>query len=116
MLPWDTTETEAALGTALEGAGLPAGGGAELLEALIGARRLVRYPSGFTLSDQAHAELLGRIRAHLRARGSLTVGDFRELSGGLTRKYAIPILEYLDDGSFTRREGDVRVPGPALES
>jgi selenocysteine-specific elongation factor len=28
---------------------------------------------------------------------------------GLTRKYAIPLLEYLDRERVTRRQGDVRV-------
>jgi selenocysteine-specific elongation factor len=114
LLPWDAAETEAAVKAALDGAGLPVKAGTELLEAMLGAGRLVRYPSGFTVGGQAHTELLDRIRVYLRTHGSLTVGDFRDLSGGLTRKYAIPILEFLDDGDVTRREGDVRVPGPAL--
>jgi selenocysteine-specific elongation factor len=38
----------------------------------------------------------------------LSVADFKELTG-LTRKYAIPLLEYLDRERLTRREGDERV-------
>jgi selenocysteine-specific elongation factor len=33
---------------------------------------------------------------------------FKELTG-LTRKYAIPLLEYLDRERITRREGDERI-------
>jgi len=38
----------------------------------------------------------------------LNVADFKTLTG-LTRKYAIPLLEYLDRERVTRREGDERV-------
>jgi len=38
----------------------------------------------------------------------LGVADFKELTG-LSRKYAIPLLEYLDRERITRREGEVRI-------
>ena len=38
----------------------------------------------------------------------LSVGDFKELTG-VSRKYAIPLLEYLDRECITRRSGDQRV-------
>jgi selenocysteine-specific elongation factor len=38
----------------------------------------------------------------------LGVTDFKELTG-LSRKYAIPLLEYLDRERVTRREGEVRI-------
>ncbi len=44
----------------------------------------------------------------------MTIGDFKD-AFGLSRKYAVPLLEYLDMNNFTRREGDARVAGPALE-
>ena len=40
----------------------------------------------------------------------LTVSAFRKLLG-TTRKYALPLLEHLDAGGVTRRDGDVRRPG-----
>jgi selenocysteine-specific elongation factor len=36
------------------------------------------------------------------------VPQFKELAG-VSRKYAIPLLEYLDRERLTRREGDQRV-------
>jgi selenocysteine-specific elongation factor len=50
-------------------------------------------------------EILARRRAQ---NNRLSVADFKELTG-LTRKYAIPLLEYLDRERVTRREGDERV-------
>jgi selenocysteine-specific elongation factor len=42
-------------------------------------------------------------------RGTLIdVGRFKELTG-LSRKYAIPLLEYLDRGRITRKQGDQRL-------
>ena len=38
----------------------------------------------------------------------LSVPTFKEHTG-ISRKYAIPLLEYLDRERITRREGDVRV-------
>jgi selenocysteine-specific elongation factor len=37
-----------------------------------------------------------------------TVPDFKEWTG-VSRKYAIPLLEFLDRQRITRREGDTRV-------
>jgi len=37
----------------------------------------------------------------------IDVAKFKELTG-VTRKYAIPLLEYLDRERVTRRSGDVR--------
>ena len=39
----------------------------------------------------------------------ITVSAFRERLG-TSRKYAVPLLEYLDRTGFTRREGDLRFP------
>jgi selenocysteine-specific elongation factor len=42
------------------------------------------------------------------AQGSgLTVAEIRDLLG-TTRKYAVPLCEYLDRVGVTRREGDLR--------
>jgi selenocysteine-specific elongation factor len=50
----------------------------------------------------------------MREKGEMTVGDFKDALG-LSRKYAVPLLEYLDMNGFTRREGDARIAGPALK-
>ncbi|MGH2722052.1 MAG: SelB C-terminal domain-containing protein, partial [Actinomycetota bacterium] len=44
--------------------------------------------------------------------GPFTVAQFRDLVS-TTRKYAVPLLEYLDRTGFTRRQGDLRVLGPS---
>lgn len=46
---------------------------------------------------------------------TLTPGDLKQLTG-LSRKTAIPLLEWLDASGLTRRRGDKRVAGPALQA
>ncbi len=48
------------------------------------------------------------IRAFVTRRGSITVGQARDLFHS-SRKYVLGLLEYLDQQGVTRREGDVRV-------
>ncbi len=45
--------------------------------------------------------------------GGVTVAEVRERLG-TTRKYALPLLAWLDGNGFTRRRGDVRIAGPRL--
>ena len=45
---------------------------------------------------------------------SMAVGDFKVITG-LTRKSAIPLLEYLDKNNFTHREENMRYAGEGLD-
>lgn len=57
--------------------------------------------------------LEAQVRTWFRTHDALTPQDFKELTG-LTRKGAIPLLEWLDRRRLTRRDGDRRVAGPGL--
>ena len=52
--------------------------------------------------------MTGRIIAHLRSKGSVTVAEARTMFNS-SRKYVLPLLEYLDQQHITRRVGDERV-------
>ena len=56
----------------------------------------------------AYVEMRERILAHLREHGAITVEDVRD-AFGTSRKYALPLLEYLDQQHITGRQGDQRV-------
>lgn len=81
----------------------------QILEGVLGylvtQGKLVRLPSGLVLSAQAVAKL----REDLLATGweEFSVAEFKD-HFGLSRKWAIPLLEHLDSSSFTRRVGDRR--------
>jgi selenocysteine-specific elongation factor len=77
-----------------------------LLRYLTERGRLVRLPNGLFIAAAA----LQRLRGELLATGwdQFGVGEFKDRFG-LTRKWAIPLLEYLDAQGVTRRSGDRRV-------
>ncbi|QJA05700.1 selenocysteine-specific translation elongation factor [Thermosulfurimonas marina] len=60
-----------------------------------------------------HRKILERakelVRKHFETHPELSVADFREMTGGASRKYLIPLLEYLDREKITLRVGDKRV-------
>jgi len=90
----------------LRSAGVDAKKGRGLLEALIKNQKLVRVSEDLVF----HSVALAQIRKSLTARKSckFSVPEFKEWTG-VSRKYAIPLLEYLDRQHVTRREGDGRV-------
>jgi selenocysteine-specific elongation factor len=54
-----------------------------------------------------YTELIAHLQAHLRARGAITAAEARDVLG-TSRKYAIALLEHLDELRLTRRVGDTR--------
>ena len=59
------------------------------------------------LDADVERELRRRVSERLGDGGTLTMSELRELLG-TTRKYSVPIGEYLDRIGLTRREGDLR--------
>jgi len=66
---------------------------------------LLRLPGGWLVAREAVEQVVRRLRDC--GRPSLGVGEFKEMFG-LTRRLAIPLLEYLDAAKVTRRVGDRR--------
>jgi selenocysteine-specific elongation factor len=54
------------------------------------------------------ASARAKVESSIRASGSLTMAQFRDLIG-TSRKYAVPLLEFFDASGVTIRNGDVRV-------
>ena len=75
--------------------------------------RIVRVGGEGWISTAALEEVTSKVAGIIAGKGSMTVGDFKDALG-ISRKYAVPLLEHLDISGFTRREGDSRVAGPAL--
>jgi selenocysteine-specific elongation factor len=48
------------------------------------------------------------VRDQITSAGSVTVAQFRDRFGS-SRKYALALLEFLDERKITRRVGDARV-------
>jgi selenocysteine-specific elongation factor len=77
-----------------------------LLQILFRERKLIK------INDELifHASAIEALRAILASRtgAKFSVADFKTWTG-ISRKYAIPLLEFLDREHVTRREGDSRI-------
>jgi selenocysteine-specific elongation factor len=83
---------------------------ASLLRALVESGDLVSVGDFYITNEQALAAK-ERVKANIAESGGATVAEIRDLLG-TTRKYAVPLCEWLDAEGTTRRRGDIRVLGP----
>ncbi len=81
---------------------------AEVLGHLLERGEVVRASSEVVFEAKAYAEMVDRVVEHATAKGSITVAEVRDLFG-TSRKYALALMEYLDQQRVTRRVGDERV-------
>jgi selenocysteine-specific elongation factor len=78
---------------------------------LIEAGALVRVRDDLFFHREAIEHLTEALRAYAASHGPerlLDIAAFKDLSG-VSRKYAIPLLEYFDRSRITRRAGDQRI-------
>ena len=86
--------------------------GEELLGALLDKGNVVRVAPDILFAEDAWRELLRAVLEIIERDGSVSASQLRDRFG-TSRKYAIGLLESLDDARITRREGDVRIRGSA---
>ncbi len=72
---------------------------------LVERKRIVLGKDGFILHSRWLDEIIAKVRKSRKK--ELTVSEFKEMAG-LSRKYAIPLLELLDQMGITRRRGHYR--------
>jgi len=88
--------------------------GAEVLELVSGLQRtgrLVRVTAELSFSKQSHETLVAGVREHLSSEGTIDVQALKAMTG-LTRKFAVPLMEHFDQLQITVRRGNERIPGP----
>jgi selenocysteine-specific elongation factor len=85
-----------------------------LVQVLLDERRLVRVREGLYFHAEALQAIQTRVVDYLRGHEAISPPELKDLLG-VTRKYAIPLLEYLDAQRVTVRVGDRRIlrDGPA---
>ena len=81
---------------------------AELLSALIDQGKAVKVNESVVFAASAYRTMTDQITAHLKENQSITVAEARTMFNS-SRKYMLPLLEYLDQQRVTRRVGDERV-------
>jgi selenocysteine-specific elongation factor len=80
----------------------------DLFEVCVAEGDLVLITEDLYLHSEVESEMRRRIGEKLAGSPGMTVAEIRDLLG-TTRKYAVPLCEYLDRVGVTRREGDLRL-------
>ena len=91
--------------------GVPEAG--EHVQRLLFEGAAVRVSQDFVYTAKQWGEIEAALRGHFAAQPALRVADLKDLLG-VSRKHAIPLLEYCDRIGFTVRAGDERKRGPRL--
>jgi selenocysteine-specific elongation factor len=92
---------------ALGRAGLTGDEDHELFQVLVESRKLVRVKESLYFHAQALEAIQDKLVAMLRERKEIGPGDIKDLLG-ISRKYAIPLLEFFDARRVTTRVGERR--------
>jgi selenocysteine-specific elongation factor len=80
----------------------------KLVTLLLRDRVLVKLADDLVFHQNALQELRSMLNGYKSTSAKIDVGKFKDLTG-VSRKYAIPLLEYLDRERVTRRVGDERI-------
>ncbi|MFQ5830327.1 MAG: selenocysteine-specific translation elongation factor [Candidatus Methylomirabilia bacterium] len=80
----------------------------ELFQLLLEDRRLVRVKESLFFHAEALRAIEESLTNYLKKKKEITPGEVKDLLG-VSRKYAIPLLEYFDGQRLTVRMGDRRV-------
>jgi selenocysteine-specific elongation factor len=80
----------------------------KIMTLLLREKVLIKVSDDLVFHQSALAELRKSLAAQKLVSPRLDVASFKDLTG-VSRKYAIPLLEYLDRERVTKRVGDVRV-------
>ena len=80
----------------------------ELVAGLADGGKVVRVNQDVVFSAGAYKEMRDRIVEETRSAGKINVGKVRDMFD-TSRKYALALMEYLDQQRITRRVGDDRV-------
>lgn len=84
----------------------------DMVSTMIGLGEIVRAEQGIYFHPKRVEEARDALLAHLEQNGEITISQFKDLLGGASRKYAMPLINHFDRLGITRREGDVRVLEP----
>ncbi|MCU0540367.1 MAG: selenocysteine-specific translation elongation factor [Desulfobacterales bacterium] len=80
----------------------------DVLNLLIEEGLVVRTKDDLFFHAEAIQELKSRLVKFLEQNGEINPAQFKELAGGASRKFLIPLFEYFDSKNVTLRVGDIR--------
>jgi selenocysteine-specific elongation factor len=79
-----------------------------MLSAIVADGKAVLITDEVVFSPAAYEEMVKRIVEQTKKQGKITVAEVRDLFQ-TSRKYAVALMEYLDEQKITRRNGNERV-------
>ncbi len=82
----------------------------ELIFYMSKKREIHSINGNILVSSDSFNNIVSSLNNHFLINETLSVSEFKDITG-LTRKNAIPILEYLDKNNFTKRSGAERLKG-----
>jgi selenocysteine-specific elongation factor len=85
----------------------------EVLNVMIDLGEAIRVEGDIYFHIKHVAEAQERLIQYLHKNKEITISQFKDLLGGVSRKYAMPLLRYFDGLGITERVGDVRILGNA---
>ncbi|HMJ09627.1 MAG TPA: SelB C-terminal domain-containing protein, partial [Pyrinomonadaceae bacterium] len=105
----EVPKLDEALAGAAKAGGIDAAQTRKLLQTLVTSKEIVKISEEFYFSRASIDSLVTRLRESVSGSDSrlMDVASFKELAG-ISRKYAIPLLEYFDREKITTRQGDKR--------
>ncbi|MSQ22472.1 MAG: selenocysteine-specific translation elongation factor [Dehalococcoidia bacterium] len=80
----------------------------DLLQLLAEEGRVVKVSDEVVFTAEAYQQMVDRIVEHLKGEGKITVAQVRDMFK-TSRKYALALMEHMDQQRITRRTGDERV-------
>ncbi len=81
----------------------------ELLDSLAG-NTIVKLDENIAVHMKVFEEAKEKVLKHFEGNTRMTLGEFRDMTGS-SRKYALPMLEYMDKAGITKRVEDYRILG-----
>jgi selenocysteine-specific elongation factor len=81
----------------------------DIFDVAVAEGMLVKVTDDIYLHADVEADMRRRLAERFATSAGLTVAEIRDILG-TTRKYAVPICEYLDRAGITQRNGDLRYP------
>ena len=79
-----------------------------LLNALVETGQLVQVNEEVLILPEAYQAMRAAVIEHIKAQGQITLAELRD-QFDTSRKYAVAVLEHLDQTGITLRRGDIRV-------
>lgn len=80
----------------------------DVMQILVREKEMVRVKEDLYFAAEAIEALKEKVRDFLLEQGEMNPTQFKEICGGIARKYVIPLMEYLDGIQLTIRVGAAR--------